>query len=217
MVQEENLYIKILKPLKKSEEDEIYKVWVDNIEEDIYYKKKAIKEYCDLKNYDYLKALNCILNKINDKYLVELAHKYTPIFPKYKIDKQDPEYFSKFRYETREEIRLSLKNIINNKQPKISSKVSVAAINELMKSIEEDGCATYNNEYFNVIFQGHDYGPNTITRKEVLDDIKEIELDIRNILKKRSPKPYINDTMEKEEEKYIKLFTPLQRKQKDMV
>ena len=63
--EENELYIELFYPLTRKQKKEIWEIWENTINEDVYIRKKEIKDYCEENNCDFLTALCCILFKIH--------------------------------------------------------------------------------------------------------------------------------------------------------
>lgn len=104
MNREENLYIKLFISLRSNEEKDIYELWMENIEEKIYQRKKAIERYCKEKDCDFMIALFSIFEKIKDKYLIkfksfnngEISYKFMYLSKKSFREQPEKSFVSKF-------------------------------------------------------------------------------------------------------------------------
>lgn len=120
----EKLYIELAEKLTPIQQDDIFKIWIDNLERDTYHKNEkkahyndiknrveAITQYCIKEHCDLVRALQSIYNRIKNKYLCCF------------YDKTDKYIFKKHKYIDYKEIDVfvvdNLNQVINNDREKV--------------------------------------------------------------------------------------------------
>lgn len=180
-----NLYYKLCTPLKKSQEKEVFEIWIKNIEEDIIIRKQEIEEYCKKETCDFISAIYSVYNKIKDKYLC-------------KSRLEGEENFFNYEYEYFEE-----SDLINYIKVRILRKIQPLGLEnkyhaqDIVNILDKNLFYDYKDAY-EVGFTDYDYAEVMyITRQQVIDEENDIKFQIINSLDKRleDHKNYINNTL----------------------
>lgn len=75
----ENEYYRLFVPLTFAQKKDIFKIWKDNIIEDVYNKNKEIEKYCKENECDYMMALYRIYESYNTNYICSYSEQNSSI------------------------------------------------------------------------------------------------------------------------------------------
>lgn len=186
-MEEENFY-RLFYPLSINQKKEILKIWMDNIEDDIYVRKDKIEKYCNIEENE---------NKNKCDFLTALYHIYENIFDRYicyyNIEKDEKEYkYLKF-HELKTFLRKRIENFLNS---------GIAISNEQINFLEEILNILEKEYFYNSVtakkrfhFKFKDLYIDYIDKLSVVKDEMNLSEHINIICEKRqkNKKEYIDD------------------------
>jgi len=184
MEEEENLYYKLFTPLSNKQKEDVFQLWMNNIEEDIIIRKQAIKEYCDNNKCDFMMSLYYIFQNIENKYLCY-----------YNIDQYEKEY-KYYDYESLSSfLRKRIVDFLNSGSS--LNNEQMVFLNEMLDIIKTkkyyDLSIANTNNHFDFI----DLYIDSISCIGVEDDEKDLESQINALSKfrRKNPEEFINNPL----------------------
>ncbi len=184
MEEEKDLYYRLFIPLSNKQKEDVFDIWMDNIEEDIYLRIEAISNYCikrkiENNNSDFMMALYSIIQKINNKYFCkyyEYEQNSVPIYEYHYYDEDDLVNFVKKR------IIAKLNHSGENNKIHIENLITIIKSNHFYNYLN-----AYEEEFYD-----YDYTHiQSISNDKVIEDTKILEKHINNIIKKRRNDPIL--------------------------
>jgi hypothetical protein len=76
-------YYRLFIPLLNKQKEDVFQLWMENIQEDIFIRKQIIKEYCDNNKCDFMMALFHIYKFIENKYYCDYCDEENEYIYKY--------------------------------------------------------------------------------------------------------------------------------------
>lgn len=209
MEEEKDLYYRLFIPLSNKQKEDVFDIWMDNIEEDIYLRIEAISNYCikrkiENNNSDFMMALYSIIQKINNKYFCkyyEYDQNSVPIYEYHYYDEDDLVNFVKKR------IIAKLNHSGENNKIHIENLITIIKSNHFYNYLN-----AYEEEFYD-----YDYTHiQSISNDKVIEDTKILEKHINNIIKKRRNDPILFNEKIFEFESIIKNYDSLPEIEKQM-
>lgn len=209
MEEEKDLYYRLFIPLSNKQKEDVFDIWMDNIEEDIYLRIEAISNYCikrkiENNNSDFMMALYSIIQKINNKYFCkyyEYEQNSVPIYEYHYYDEDDLVNFVKKR------IIAKLNHSGENNKIHIENLITIIKSNHFYNYLN-----AYEEEFYD-----YDYTHiQSISNDKVIEDTKILEKHINNIIKKRRNDPILFNEKIFEFEFSIKNYDSLPEIEKQM-